>query len=117
MMATVTCAKKSRKSTERELADRRKLISEWRELRKQYSIPELVGILRAAKPKRGKGRPGFPNSEEILNAAAEARAKGEPYTRLASRFNMTTKQLIEFIHRHREDFDTRVRILEHFQLS
>jgi phosphoribosyl 1,2-cyclic phosphodiesterase len=82
--------------------------AEWQQLTQSRPKAELLAMIRKAEPRR-RGRRGFPNRTEILDAAAKARAERKFYTHVAPRFNMTPKQLIELVRRNRKHFDAKVK--------
>lgn len=59
------------------------------------------GSFSSAKP----GRPRIPKRDEILDAAARLKAAGRGYTKLAAKFDLTPKQLIDLIGNDRAAFN------------
>ena len=83
---------------------------EWQRIRRTYSLPELVNIVREAeKPKRGKGRPATPDRYKILDLAAKTKAEGGAYTRHAARFHLSPKQITNLVEANRRYFNKKVK--------
>jgi hypothetical protein len=83
---------------------------EFVEIKRTTTVPEIIEAMRAQKKtKRSKGRPATFDRNKILDVAAKTRAEGDAYTRLASRFHLSPKQLTNLVERNRSYFDRKVR--------
>jgi hypothetical protein len=90
----------------------------WKTIKGSYSIPELTDIVtHMATAKRGRGRPAIANLDEILTAAAAAKATKGKYTQIAARFGLTAKQLTDLVDYHKDDFDKIVKKFTDLKLA
>jgi hypothetical protein len=68
---------------------------------------DICDIINARVP-HFRGRPRFPNTLEIVDAAAKIRAEGGKYTWIARKSGLTPKQLQDRVHTHKARFNQKV---------
>lgn len=60
--------------------------SEWQRIKRTYSVPELIYMVRASESKRGKGRPVSAKTLEWIARIRAEKQQGHGYLHLAAKF-------------------------------
>jgi hypothetical protein len=63
-----------------------RIAPEWDEIKKNHSIREIIGAVRAAQPKRGKGRPVNAKTTAWIERLRGLHRAGRGYLQLAEKF-------------------------------